>query len=666
MTERVLVIAEKPSAARRLAQALDENASPRSDNWKGVITYFCKRDDKEIVVVSAIGHLYSITQDGGSFTYPVYKIKWVPTHSVDRSRKRGKQYLEVIKRYKSSSIFVSACDFDLEGSLIAYNIIRYCFGEKSLDSSKRMRFSALTDDDLQKAWDNLEPLDTNVISAGRSRHETDWLFGINLSRALGFSVKAVSGSYKTLSIGRVQGPTLRFVKEREVEIRCHVPIPYWSINAQTIIDGQTYSLEYEKKRLEREVHAKKLSSECRGRNGHVATLESVEKIEQPNSPFNLSDLQREAYKQLKISPSNSLKIAESLYLKALISYPRTDSQKIPPTIDIKDILRKLATNPNYEEQASKLLENENVKPKQGKKDDPAHPAIHPTGKKPPRLTHEMQRLYDLITWRFLSSLGEPALSKLTTATVDVNGHIFYLTGRKFMEKGWRQYYPYDTRKEKDLPNLDERDFIPLTHLSIRRKYTKSPLRFNASRLLGIMERENIGTKATRTSVIDTLSRRGYITGESIRLTELGLTVVETLNKFSPEILSVELTRDLEEKIEFTQLGNLSEEEIYESTINTLKPILEKIKENEYEIGKTLILSPALTKTTGCRICHREIMDKSVFCEYHQMAYSNLEKGYDKWRYALDVDWVDYVNRISKMKGVGIWVKELAENILKQS
>ena len=235
-----------------------------------------------------------------------------------------------------------------------------------------------------------------------------------------------------------------------------------------------------------------------------------------------------------------------------------------------------------------------------------------------------------------------------------------------MEKGWRQYYPYDTRKEKDLPNLDERDFIPLTHLSIRRKYTNSPLRFNASRLLGIMERENIGTKATRTSVIDTLSRRGYITGESIRLTELGLTVVETLNKFSPEILSVELTRDLEEKIEFTQLGNLSEEEIYESTINTLKPILEKIKENEYEIGKTLILSPALTKTTGCRICHREIMDKSVFCEYHQMAYSNLEKGYDKWRYALDVDWVDYINRMSKMKGVGIWVKELAENILKQS
>ena len=657
MTDRILVIAEKPSAARRLAQALDMNSSLWSENWKGVVTYFCKRDGKEIVVVSAIGHLYSIRQDGGSFTYPVFKTKWVPTHSVDRSRKRGKQYLEVIKRHSSSSIFVSACD---------YNIIRYCFGEKSLNSSKRMRFSALTDDDLQKAWDNLEPLDTSVISAGKSRHETDWLFGINLSRALGFSVKAASGSYQTLSIGRVQGPTLRFVKEREVDIRCHVPIPYWGINAQTIIDGQTYPLEYEKKRLEREVHAKKLSSECRGRNGHVIKIESVEKLEQPNPPFNLSDLQREAYKRLKYSPSNSLKIAESLYLKALISYPRTDSQKIPPTIDIKDILRKLASNPNYEEQASKLLENENVKPIQGKKDDPAHPAIHPTGKKPPRLNQEEQRLYDLITWRFLASLGESSISKLTTATIDVNGHIFFLIGRKFIEKGWRKYYPFDTQKEKDLPDLDEGDLIPFTNLSIRRKYSNSPLRFNASRLIGIMEREKIGTKATRTSVIDTLFRRGYITGESIRLTDLGFTVVETLSKFSPEILSVGLTRDLEEKIQCIQSGNLSEDEIYESIINTLKPILKNIKENEYEIGTLLTLSHMGNKTTGCQICHREILDISVFCEYHQMAYSNLEKGYENWRYALDIDWVGYINRMSKMKSVGIWVKELAENILKQS
>jgi DNA topoisomerase-1 len=667
LTDRVLVIAEKPSAARRLAQALDENSSPRSENWKGVITYFCKRNDKEIVVVSAIGHLYSISQDGGRFTYPVYKIKWVPTHTVDRSRKRGKQYLDVIKRFKSSSIFVSACDYDLEGSLIAYNIIRYFFGEKSLECSKRMRFSALTDEDLQKAWDNLEPLDTSVISAGKSRHETDWLFGINLSRALGFSVKAASGSYKTLSIGRVQGPMLKFVYEREVEIRCHVPIPYWSINAETIIEGQTYQLEYEKKKLEREIHVKKLSSECRGKSGQVTSVEITERYEHPHSPFNLSDLQREAYKYLKINPSNSLKLAESLYLKALISYPRTNSQKIPQTIDIKNILKRLTTNPDFTQHATNLLVQEKVSPKQGKKDDPAHPAIHPTGKKPPKLVEREKRLYDLITWRFLSSLSDPAISNQTTATIDVNGHIFYLIGRKFVDKGWMQYYPYDTRKEKDIPTIEEGDLVSISRLSIRRKYSKLPVRFNSSRLIGVMERDRIGTKATRTSVIDTLFRRGYIRGESIQITELGFTVVETLNDFCPEILSVELTREMEENIEKVQSGGLGEKEIFESTIKTLNPILSTIKENEVEIGmKLLILSASGIKSNECRICHRDIMDQSVFCEYHQMAYSNIEKGYENWRYALDINWVDYITRMSKMKGVGIWVKEVIGNILKQS
>lgn len=230
-----------------------------------------------------------------------------------------------------------------------------------------------------------------------------------------------------------------------------------------------------------------------------------------------------------------------------------------------------------------------------------------------------------------------------------------------------QYYPYDTRKEKDIPTIEEGDLVSITRLSIRRKYSKLPVRFNSSRLIGVMERERIGTKATRTSVIDTLFRRGYIRGESIQITELGFTVVETLNDFCPEILSVELTREMEENIEKVQSGGLGEKEIFESTIKTLNPILSTIKENEVEIGmKLLILSASGINSNECRICHRDIMDQSVYCEYHQMAYSNIEKGYENWRYALDINWVDYITRTSKMKGVGLWVKEVIGNILKQS
>ena len=306
---------------------------------------------------------------------------------------------------------------------------------------------------------------------------------------------------------------------------------------------------------------------------------------------------------------------------------------IPKTIDIKNILKRLTTNPDFSEHATNLLIEEKVRPKQGKKDDPAHPAIHPTGKKPPKLVEGEKRLYDLITWRFLSSLSDPAISNQTTAIIDVNGHIFYQISR----------------------------------LSIRRKYSKFSVRFNSSRLLRVMERKRIGTKATRTSVIDTLFRRGYIRGESIQITELGFTVVETLNDLCPEILSVELTRELEENIEKVQSDDLNEKDIFESTIKTLNPILSTIKENEIGIGKKLLTLPASgIKSNGCRVCHRDNMDNSVFCEYHQMAYSNIEKGYENWRYALDVNWADYLTRMSKKKGVGLWVKEVIESILKQS
>ncbi len=552
--------------------------------------HVAKREGSELLVVSALGHLYALTQVGGGWTYPVYEMKWVPASQVNRANTRIRSYIETISTLsRGVDRFVSACDYDQEGSLIAYNALRYAVGEQSLASSRRMLYSTLTRTDLVKAWETMEPtLDYPVIAAGKTRHEVDWLFGINLSRALTLAVRGSSGAKKTLSIGRVQGPTLSFVKERETAIRSFVPMPYWKIYAETMIAGETYPLEYEKKSLDREVNARELASECRGRDGEVVDVDEGRERLLPPPPFNLGDLQREAYRVFKLSPTATLRAAEKLYLGTYISYPRTSSQRLPTTLDLRGILEKLSKHPVYAKHTEELLSRTSLKPRQGKKDDPAHPAIHPTGAKPRRLKENEAKIYDLIVKRFLSCLGRPAIREKIEAEVDINGHLFYLRGSMTTKKGWLDMYaPYVEDKETALPEIEPGMVIPVTKLSTRRSYTKPPKRLDPSSLLRQMENHEIGTKATRANIIDTLYRRGYIADRRITITELGLRIVETLEEYCPTILSVETTRELEESLEEIQVGEKSPEAVVEEFKEALKPVLAQFKDKEGEIGAAI-------------------------------------------------------------------------------
>ncbi|MBT3283341.1 DNA topoisomerase I [Candidatus Bathyarchaeota archaeon] len=589
MFKRALVITEKPSSARRLASALDENGKPNRGRHGKVSFYISYRDGMELVVVSAVGHLYTIVQKKGGWTYPIYDIKWVPSHKADKRSSYTKQYLKtIIDLSNDIDEYVSACDYDQEGSLIAFNIIKHGLGEAALGKSKRMLFNTLTKHELVKSWENRQTLDYPVIAAGKVRHEADWLYGINLSRALTITAKKRINTKKTLSVGRVQGPTLRFVYDLESRINSFVPIPYWKVSAETIIDEITYPLEYEKPRLEREVHAKTVAEECRGKDGVITAIEGKEAKIQPPAPFNLGDLQQEAYRVFNYNPSVTLKIAEKLYLSALISYPRTSSQRISPTIDVREILVKLGENIRYERDVTTLAAKKRVKPRQGKKDDPAHPAIHPTGNKPGLLKPEELNVYDLVVRRFLASLGKPLIRSKSTVDIGVNGHTFYIKGDHTIDPGWTLFYqPYFKSKDTPLPEVIVGMVLPITKLSTRRQYSKPPARFTASSLVRKMEDEGIGTKATRSNIIDTLRRRGYIRGQKVTITGLGSNVIEALAEYSPDIIDVNLTKTLETELDRIESGTGSAEEVIKTTISTLDAVLKRFKEKEVEIGASL-------------------------------------------------------------------------------
>jgi len=587
-----LIVTEKPDAANRIATALDEHGKPKKSVQNGVPYYEAYRNGN-IVVVPALGHLYTITSKQKKRNYPVFDYHWVPRYQAEKKAGRIRGWLKVISDLaKDAEIFVDGCDFDIEGSIIGYTILKYACGDKQ-DSAKRMKYSTLTEEELQIAYDNCLPhLDFALVEAGLTRHEIDWLYGINLSRALTEAAKIASGKYNTLSTGRVQGPTLRFLEEREKDIQTFVPTPYWKLTAKISIDNKIYAVEYEQT-LETLAEAKRIQNAAKTKTGKISSVEVHESQIQPPVPFDLGTLQRETYKLFHYTPMRTSAILQRLYLDAMISYPRTSSQKLPPAIGYQTILKKLQKAPAYTKQASELLAKPSLKPNEGKKIDPAHPAIYPTGnlaQKP--LDVASRNVFDLVVKRFLAVFVEPAIRQTVNATISLNDYRFCLSLTRTLMEGWFRFYrPYVRVNEDVFPPLTEGQPVDVLQLSLKKHYTKPPLRYNPRSLLLEMEKKEIGTKATRASIIQTLHDRKYLTGvDQLAVSDLGFGVIGVLEQYCPVVVSPEMTRILEEKMEAIQQYKENKQSVLTDAIETLRQVTAELRAKEATIGSQLSLA----------------------------------------------------------------------------
>ncbi|OLS30938.1 MAG: DNA topoisomerase 1 [Candidatus Thorarchaeota archaeon AB_25] len=588
---RVMVITEKPTAAKRIAHALDENQAPTEVKKRSASYYDCRRGNDDLIVVYALGHLFELKQTEKGWTYPRMETSWVPKYEVEKKATQTKPIINLIKRLsKDVDSFVVATDYDIEGSLIGYLTLKYaCKADPK--RAQRMFFSSLTDSEIQNAYDNMSnTLDFPMIEAGQVRHEIDWLYGINLTRALTLSVKNTAGWFKIVSTGRVQGPTLSYVAEREQKINLFVPLPFWVIHAKTMHNGVEIELEYSKKRIDTKSDAETIAKTLDRKTAHVDSINSRTTSQQPHPPFNLSTLQSEAYRHFGFKPSRTLAVAQSLYLDALISYPRTSSEKLPQTLDLKEILNRLGKMKSYTSMVKQVVQVGNFTPVQGKKTDPAHPAIHPTGTKPTkRLTPSEKKLFDLIVRRFLALFGEPAVKEHLRADIKHEEHALYLRGLRILKQGWMEFYgSYAKTNERELPEISEGDPLLLHPVNNEEKFTQPPARFNPASLLKLLERENLGTKATRARIVDSIKSRGYTLNDRFELSTLGYALFETLEKYLPDILSPELTRYLEKEMNEIQQETTNREDVLTRAKDELLELLENFKSQEEEIGNDLV------------------------------------------------------------------------------
>ncbi|HLD89133.1 MAG TPA: DNA topoisomerase I, partial [Candidatus Nanoarchaeia archaeon] len=458
------------------------------------------------------------------------------------------------------------------------------------------KFSTLTKPDLVSAYENkADTINWGQAEAGLARHELDWYWGINTSRALTSAIKT-AGMFKVLSAGRVQGPTLKIIVEKENEIKAFKSEPYWQI--QLLGDIRKGSIEawHKEDKFFDKKKADGVMQKISGKKAFVEKIKKTQNKQNPPAPFDLTTLQTEAYRCFRISPNDALAIAQNLYVEGLISYPRTSSQKLPPVIGYKKILQQIGKQKEYSELVNSLLNKPKLAPNEGKKTDPAHPAIYPTGIQK-KLEGKNEKIYDLIVRRFLATFAESALRETAVIEVNVNGEIFVANGTRTVEKGWHVFYgKYVPFKEKEMPDADEGEEVSIKNINLLDKKTQPPPRYTPASIIKELEKRNLGTKSTRAQIIETLYQRSYVKGESLEATDLGINTVETLQKYCPEIVDEELTREFELEMEQIREGKKKKESILEKARTILKKILAQFRKKEKGIGEELQEATRETQT----------------------------------------------------------------------
>jgi DNA topoisomerase I len=584
-----LIITEKPSSAEKIATALADS-KPKKKSEGQVSYYELTHNGKPIKICSAVGHLFTVVEKEKKegWTYPIFDLKWEQSSKASKAADFTAKYVKVIKDLaKDADEFTIATDYDIEGEVIGLNIVLYCCKKKD---ANRMKFSTLTKGDLVKAYENKSnTLNWGQAKAGTTRHELDWLYGINLSRALTLAIKQ-TGTFKILSSGRVQGPALKILVDKEKEIEKFIPVDYWQIQLHGLAKKEEILADYEEDKVFDKTKAEEVFTKTKtAKIAKVTKVESKQFKQAPPTPFDLTTLQMEAHRAHKISPKDALAIAQELYVAGFISYPRTSSQKLPKELGLKGLITALTKQKQYEELAQKLLAKKELKPNEGTKTDDAHPSIFPTGEIPAKLEPYQAKIYDLVVRRFLATFADEATRETMTVDIDVNSYKFITKGTRTVDKGWHEFYgPYAVFEEVTLPALKIGDDITVKEITSELKQTKPPKRYTAASIIKELEKRNLGTKATRATIVENLFDRGYVSEKSIQATKLGIRTCDTLTEYAPRILDEELTTQFEEMMEEIRQKQTTPEKVLTQAKEALTEILTDFKLKEKEIGKSLL------------------------------------------------------------------------------
>lgn len=586
MTTKV-IIAEKADAARRIAYFLSGGES-KQRSAKGLSYIEFDEDGQKNYLIPLSGHIVETNFPSSMKDWKSVNLNKLIDANIELNVKNKRAHNTLKSIGIEADSIIIATDYDREGELIgveALNVILDDFkkAKKGNPDIKRAKFSALTGQEIKDAFANLIEIDYNLADSAQAREEIDLIWGAVLTRFFSLAAKRYGKNF--LSVGRVQTPTLAIIVRREMEIKNFKPEHFWKIEIVFNKKGD-FTGEYEGGNIFEKDEAQKVYDAINGKNGIVKSFERrKERIFKP-PPFNTTEFLREA-SRIGVPPSKAMSIAESLYMKGLISYPRTDNTVYQKSIAFKPILNRLMES-DFSKDVEMVLSQEKIIPSRGKREAMDHPPIYPVNPaKKGSLKGDYGKIYELVVRRFLATLYIEGEREVSEAVIGVAGHNFNTRGVVVTKKGWLDLYPYRTVKESYHPELEEGEEVRAKDWLMTEDETKPPNRYDLSSLIKKMEDLSLGTKSTRHDIIGKLQSRGFIEGNPVRPTHLGIGLIESILTIDSKIAEAEMTAELEEDMDKITKSDISRVEVVSTSRKMLHSVLEGFREKEGVIQETI-------------------------------------------------------------------------------
>ncbi len=622
---KTLIIAEKPSVMTDLSRALAKPLGKFEKTGSGRDVHF---ENDNAVITSAVGHLVELRMpmgpNGKKLPWNFQVLPAIPDKfdldPIPDSEPRLKQVLKLAKR-KDIDQIVNACDAGREGELI----FRYIMDIGNIKKPvHRLWMQSMTNNAILEAWENLrsEEQMQPLADAAKCRSESDWLVGLNATRAF-TCFNSRHGGFNITAAGRVQTPTLAILAQREAEIRAFKPTDYWEVHATFGVSaghypGKWISTTWTKdesnahsrpERIWDERYAKTIASRCEGKTG-IVTEEKKAQSQIAPQLYDLTTLQREA----PFSAKGTLQIAQALYEKhKVVTYPRTDSRYLPEDYleNVRETLAAIASS-NLDsarhaaavlaggtDRGPRLFKSRRVFDNKKVSD---HFAIIPTGNFA-KLSDTETKLFDMIVKRFIAVFYPAAEFEQTTRLTQIDHpealDTFKTDGRILIFPGWLEVYgrrPGVAAGKDELVPIQSGESADADEIAILHEETKPPARFTESTLLSAMEgagkliddealaeamsERGLGTPATRAATIEGLIAQKYVArdGRDLHVTGSGMRLIQLVREMDIEgLYSPRLTGDWEYKLRQMEHGQLRRETFMREIIAYTEEIVTKAR-----------------------------------------------------------------------------------------
>lgn len=618
---KYLIIAEKPSVATDLSRALSSKLGKFDKKGKSRdAQYF---ENEQAAITSAVGHLVELKMpkgpNGKNLPWKFDVLPAIPKtfalQPIEKTEARLKHVLSLAKK-KEFDVIVNACDAGREGELIFQYIMDIGKIQKPV---KRLWMQSMTTGAIQEAWDKLREGEqmSHLADAAKCRSESDWLVGLNSTRAL-TCFRSRHGGFNITAAGRVQTPTLAILAKREREIEAFVPDDYWEVHADFAVSRGHYEAKWIDptfKKDETRPHgraeriwdkdtADAIRSRCEGKTGVVTEEKKPTKQIAPQL-YDLTTLQREA----PFTAKNTLGLAQALYERhKMLTYPRTDSRYLPEDYmkRVHETMRELADSSHPAGQwAADALENDRLQFNKrifnnAKVSD--HFAIIPTGRVV-KLNEQESKIYDMVVKRFIAVFFPHAEFELTKRLTTIHhaetSDTFLTNGKTLTHPGWLAVYGRVAgvaASKDELVAVDPGESAQTESIDLLDKTTQPPARYSESTLLSAMEgagklidddelreamaERGLGTPATRAATIEGLLRQKYIAreGRDLNVTGKGLRLIELCEEMDIKALSSpSMTGDWEAKLNKMERGEIQRDAFMQEINSFTKEVVEKAR-----------------------------------------------------------------------------------------